>query len=277
MHKGDGGSFDTNWRKTEEANYSHFTRGPVKNQIQLAFRNHWEVACTMISKPINELKVLEIGCGRGSLSAYFADVGADCHLLDISPKAIELAKKSFASLNLSGNFYVADCEKLPFLDETFDFVFSIGLLEHFEDITLVLAEKNRVLKNDGLMFNYIVPKLPNNVQVEYEWFNDILRTYAPVNSASEKVDVFRSDLLSDRYVPVLAKLGMKEIFSSGIYPLPMISNSPEFPFTLLNEKAEEILVKKFEEQLRTRESISNIHPWLCDETVGQAILVCAVK
>ena len=54
-------------------------------------------------------------------------------------------------------------------------------------------------------------------------------------------------------------------------------NSPEFPFTLLNEKAELVLVKKFEEMLKARESISNIHPWLCDETVGQAILVCAVK
>ena len=116
MHQGDGEKFDENWEKTNEAYYTHFIKGPVQNQIQFAFRKHWETAVKMLQKPIKELKVLEVGCGRGSLSAYFADEGAECHVLDISPKAIKIAEESFAQHGFKADFYVSDCLNMPFLN-----------------------------------------------------------------------------------------------------------------------------------------------------------------
>jgi 2-polyprenyl-3-methyl-5-hydroxy-6-metoxy-1,4-benzoquinol methylase len=274
MHIGDGDRFDTNWKQTVEASYSHFVRGDLQNQIQFAFRKHWETISALIEKPINELRVLEVGCGRGSLSAYFADNGAECHLLDISPNAIKIAKASFEKYGLNGNFHIGDCLNLPFDDGRFDVVFSIGLLEHFEDVRLVIEEKHRVLKTGGLMFNYIVPHIEQNIQNEYQWFNEILGTILPKSTELNKVEVFRSDDLSGRYEFILSELKMDNVFSTGVYPLPMISNSPSFPFTLLNENAEKLILNKFDSILSEQK---NGNPWFCEETRGQAIIVTGNK
>ena len=89
-----------------------------------------------------------------------------------------------------------------------------------------------------------------------------------------KTDVYRSDALCDHYTKILEDLGLQDIKGTGIYPVPMISNSPEFPFTLLNEAAELNIVKHFERLLEIR---GGTNPWLCDESFGQAILVTARK
>ena len=195
-------------------------------------------------------------------------------MLDISPQAIKLAQSAFQECQLEAEFEVGDCLNLPYSDNSFDVVFSIGLLEHFEDARPVLMEKLRVLKKNGLMFNYIVPNIPNNVQADYEWFNTILGSILPLAHELNKTDVYRSDALCDHYTKILEDLGLQDIKGTGIYPVPMISNSPEFPFTLLNEAAELNIVKHFERLLEIR---GGTNPWLCDESFGQAILVTARK
>ena len=155
---GDVELFDDNWKKREEAYYNHWTRGDIQNQIQLAFRNHW----LLFNELMNEeryndgKKVLEIGCGRGSLSCYFSDAGYDCTLVDLSKNAISLAKEIFYKNNLKANFLVGDANSLDFKDSSFDIIYSIGLLEHFEDIEQTLSEQIRVLKDGGIWFGYIV-------------------------------------------------------------------------------------------------------------------------
>ena len=49
--------------------------------------------------------------------------------------------------------------QLPFDEGNFDIVFSIGLLEHFDDINKPISEQIRVLSNGGLWIGYIVPDL----------------------------------------------------------------------------------------------------------------------
>jgi ubiquinone/menaquinone biosynthesis C-methylase UbiE len=272
---GSVGSFDLNWRNSVEAEYIHWTRGEPRNQIQLAFRRHWITFSSLIKRAnINVGKVLEVGCGRGSLSAYFADDGWDAHLLDISQRAIELAEKSFNKNSLTATFKVGDCCSLPYQDEEFDVIFSIGLLEHFQDFRTVLSEQKRVLKKGGLFLGYVVPKFEDNVQTKYDWICRILSSYTDSKSLRSKEEVFRSDNLSSAYKSVMAKLGYKDIWSSGIYPLPMISHSIDFPFSLMPEKAEHVLVDYFNEILETSKEED---PWLCEEGFGQAFLITARK
>ena len=95
--KGSVKEFDQNWLKRKETAYSHWTRGKPENQIQLAFRNHWITFNELLDGKVGDKKCLEIGCGRGSLSAYFADDGWDCTLLDISSTVIDQAKAAFES------------------------------------------------------------------------------------------------------------------------------------------------------------------------------------
>ena len=97
IYKGDKKRFDSNWKTLKEAEYIHWTKKEPKNQIQYAFRNHWNIFKKIIgTKPIKK-RVLEVGCGRGSLSAYFSENKWNCELIDVSNKAISLANNSTPS------------------------------------------------------------------------------------------------------------------------------------------------------------------------------------
>jgi len=280
--QGDSASFDINWKNREESLYTHWTRKEIKNQIQLAFRNHWTLFSELMQNEKNYnggKRVLEIGCGRGSLSCYFSDAGFDCTLVDLSEIFLEVAKNIFKKNNLKANFSVGDANNLDIEDNSFDIIYSIGLLEHFEDIEKPLSEQIRVLDKGGIWFGYIVPKYTDNVQKEYEWINDLLKGYHQQSQQLQvhKEVVFRSDFGSKRYVPILEKLGLKNIQVSGVYPLPMISHSIDFPFSLMPKESELALVKYFEKMMEENRARTKKHPWLCKEGYGNAFLIWGIK
>ena len=279
---GDSKSFDTNWKSRAESLYTHWTRGVIENQIQLAFRNHWTLFNELMDAERNYnggKRALEIGCGRGSLSCYFSDAGFDCNLIDLSENVLDIAQSIFEKNDLDATFTVGDANNLDVPDKSYDVIYSIGLLEHFEDIEKPLKEQIRVLDDGGIWFGYIVPEYKNNVQVEYSWINDILKGYQNNTGREivEKESVYRSDFGSERYVPILKKLGLKNIQVSGVYPLPMISHSIDFPFSLMPKESELALVKFFEKMLQENRAKTGKHPWLCQEGRGNAFLIWGVK
>jgi SAM-dependent methyltransferase len=95
------------------------------------------------------LRVLEIGCGLGTDGAQFAKAGADYTGVDLTEAAIELARKRFELFGLPGEFRIADAENLEFPDQSFDVVYSHGVLHHTPDINAAVQEIHRVLKPSG--------------------------------------------------------------------------------------------------------------------------------
>tara|TARA_B100001142_G_C14314863_1_gene648085 strand:+ start:330 stop:1193 length:864 start_codon:yes stop_codon:yes gene_type:complete len=278
---GDVSSFDANWKMREESLYTHWTRGKIQNQIQLAFRNHWLLFSELLSKEkqySGKKRVMEIGCGRGSLSCYFSDAGYDCTLVDLSEKVIDLAKNIFEQNNLSANFLVGDANNLKIPDNSFDVIYSIGLLEHFEDIETPIKEQMRVLEKGGVWFGYIVPEYSDNIQKDYDWINQILNGYREDTEEREsKEEIYRSDYGSERYIPILEKYGLRNIQASGVYPIPMISHSIDFPFSLMPEKSEKNIVSHFSKMLEENAAKTQKNQWLCEEGRGNAFLVWGVK
>lgn len=278
---GDVRSFDQNWKQRAEALYTHWTRGQPANQIQLAFRNHWTLFNELMSTPAfnKGRRVLEVGCGRGSLSCYFSDAGHDCTLLDLSPKVISIAKAIFSKNGLEAKFDVGDACQLPYADASFDLVFSIGLLEHFDDIETPIREQTRILAPGGLFIGYVVPKYTHNIQKDYNWINLILAGYVGESEQSQlaKEQVFRSDHGSQRYLPLLRKYGIINPASIGVYPLPMISHSIEFPFSLMPQPSEAALVAHLESMLEANHLKTGRHPWICEEGFGQAFVIWGVR
>jgi len=95
------------------------------------------------------LKVLEIGCGLGTDGAQFAEAGADYTGVDLTEAAVELARKRFELFGLPGKFQTADAESLDFPDESFDLVYSHGVLHHTPETGRAIREIHRVLRPGG--------------------------------------------------------------------------------------------------------------------------------
>lgn len=97
----------------------------------------------------NNKKILDIGCGNGAtllyLKKYYNIIGAG---VDISQQAVNDLKNNINDSNLS--FFEGDHRNLSiFENNQFDIVLSFGVLEHFNEYGLALAEARRVLKQNG--------------------------------------------------------------------------------------------------------------------------------
>lgn len=100
-------------------------------------------------------KFLDLGCGEGRhcFGAYMSEE-IDVFGFDMSLSDVGKAKENFDQFNentstKSCNFGVADAKKLPFKDNTFDFIICSEVLEHIIDYQSALSEINRILKPDG--------------------------------------------------------------------------------------------------------------------------------
>ena len=113
------------------------------------YEKEWHIPAAAQFAAARGLRVLEIGCGVGTDGAQFANAGAIYTGIDLTDAAIDLARKNFAAHGLIGDFRVADAEKLDFENESFDIVYSHGVLHHTPDIQAAVNEVHRVLKPGG--------------------------------------------------------------------------------------------------------------------------------
>jgi ubiquinone/menaquinone biosynthesis C-methylase UbiE len=98
-------------------------------------------------------RILEIGCGIGTVVHELSKQGYDAIGTDISPVAIEYGLKKYAPIKLEAQ----PAEELPYEDEAFDVVLSFDLFEHIARIDLHVSEVRRVLKGGG----YYLFQTPN--------------------------------------------------------------------------------------------------------------------
>src|SRR6185295_17178530 len=113
------------------------------------YEKEWHIPAAAGFAQTKNLRVLEIGCGLGTDGAQFAKAGADYTGVDLTDAAIELAQKRFELFQLPGTFRVADAERLDFPDNSFDVVYSHGVLHHTPDTAGAIKEVHRVLKPGG--------------------------------------------------------------------------------------------------------------------------------
>jgi SAM-dependent methyltransferase len=113
------------------------------------YAKEWHIPAAAEFASTQGLRVLEIGCGLGTDGAQFARAGADYTGVDLTDAAVALARRNFELQNLAGEFRTADAENLDFAEETFDLVYSHGVLHHTPDTARAIQEVHRVLKPGG--------------------------------------------------------------------------------------------------------------------------------
>lgn len=94
-------------------------------------------------------RVLEIGCGMGTVAEELARSGADVTAIDISERAVRMTRGRFRLFGLQGNIIRTDSENLPFADNTFDYVWSWGVIHHSPNVARSISEIHRVVRPGG--------------------------------------------------------------------------------------------------------------------------------
>jgi len=135
-------------------------------------------------------KALDVGCGSGEftvlLKKYFNEVVG----IDYSDEMIEVAKKYDVKNEV--NFKYGDCTKIEYPDNTFDYLFALGLLDYVNDLDAVILELKRVLKKDGKLI-ITIPKNPT-IFFLFRFFNGLrykLFDAPPIVNALNKIQLYK--------------------------------------------------------------------------------------
>jgi ubiquinone/menaquinone biosynthesis C-methylase UbiE len=113
------------------------------------YRTQWHIPMLVPFAEARGKRVLEIGTGNGADGVMFALNGGIYTGVDLTEAALEATRKHFQVLGLNGAFEKGNAEQLSFADETFDIVYSHGVLHHTPDTQRAINEVWRVLKPNG--------------------------------------------------------------------------------------------------------------------------------
>jgi glycosyltransferase involved in cell wall biosynthesis/ubiquinone/menaquinone biosynthesis C-methylase UbiE len=142
-------------------------------------------------------KVLEIGGGLGTDLSQFARNGAIVTDLDLSAGHLEHAKENFALRGLTGEFVHHDAETLPFPDNTFDVVYTNGVIHHTPNTLRVVGEIRRVLKPGGKAIVMMYAEHSWHYWYRLVWEQgvkyNLLNTYSIGEIMSRKVEITKND------------------------------------------------------------------------------------
>ena len=100
---------------------------------------------------LEDLNILDIGCGGGLISEPMARLGANVTGIDASKKNINVAQIHSKKSGLQIKYLNASPEN--FKDNSkFDIILNLEIVEHVEDINLYIKSCSKLLKKNGLMF-----------------------------------------------------------------------------------------------------------------------------
>ena len=168
--------------------------------------------------PLKNIKILDVGCGGGLLSEPMCRLGANVTSIDASERNISVAKLHSKKNNLKINYICTSPEKLK-INNKFDVILNMEIVEHVEDINFFLKSCSKLLKRNGIMFvatlnktlksyifaivgaEYILRWLPIGTH-EWEKFvkpEDLISILKKNNFKLDKIDGMKFNLLTDKW------------------------------------------------------------------------------
>tara|TARA_A100001015_G_scaffold71951_1_gene79771 strand:+ start:1475 stop:2200 length:726 start_codon:yes stop_codon:yes gene_type:complete len=132
---------------------------------------------TLKKKSINSirnLKILDIGCGGGILCEPLARLGAKVTGIDENKKAIEAAKEHSKKNKLKINYKALSYDEIK-LNEKFDVILSMEVLEHIDDIGILISNSKKLLKKNGIFLGSTINKTLSSYLLAIVFAENILR------------------------------------------------------------------------------------------------------
>ena len=106
---------------------------------------------TFNQKPLEKLKILDIGSGGGLLCEPLHRLGASVTGVDASNKNIEVAKLHAKEMNLNIKYIHSSPENINFKNE-FDVILCMEVVEHVSNINLFMQKCSRLVNKKGIIF-----------------------------------------------------------------------------------------------------------------------------
>lgn len=176
-------------------------------------------------------RLLECGGATGRLPVVLANDGWHCTLVDITQEGPLLARARFEQAHQKGWFVRGDVFALPFADETFDVVFSSGLLDVLPSIETAIREMTRVLRPGGLFVAASNPRR-RSVQTVSEgvaaWAARMRRRIRPRSDPGNRPQagarpVFRNDFSLAAHLAACREAGLEDTHGHGVGLLPVVA------------------------------------------------------
>jgi len=102
-------------------------------------------------RPLDKLKILDIGSGGGLLCEPLNRLGADVTGIDASNSNVQVAKLHAEEMNLNIKYIHSSPEKIN-LENKFDVVLSMEVVEHVADVNFFIQTCSKLVKKDGILF-----------------------------------------------------------------------------------------------------------------------------
>lgn len=121
------------------------SRQPASRRASFTWFDDW-----LGRQNLADVETLDLGCGRGEVSAQLAKLGANVTGIDISPESLARARSLAERHRVSDRVKLQDgnAEALPFDDDSFDLAVTAGVMS-FVDFDRAIAELSRVVRRDG--------------------------------------------------------------------------------------------------------------------------------
>ncbi len=112
------------------------------------------------SLPLEDLDVIDIGCGGGILSESIAALGARVHGIDVVEKNIHVAQRHNRDGRLPIDYEYATVEQVAERGRRYDVVLNMEVVEHVADLPVFMSSCNRLVGDDGLLFVATINRNP---------------------------------------------------------------------------------------------------------------------
>jgi len=169
----------TDRQKTEEAFHDDWAKSMDIDEILVreSFESPTALENQYVVQQMGDIsgkKILELGCGAGEGSVYFALKGAQTVATDISTGMIEVVHRVADKYGVKVEALRMTAEKIDFPNESFDMVYGNGVLHHV-DFHKAVEEAARVLKPGGKAI-FIEPLSYNPIINVYRHIAKTVRT-----------------------------------------------------------------------------------------------------
>ena len=173
---------------THQAFFEYYRDESVSEQAFERFKSIRKTVLSVLAKEHGEgvdtlptLDVADIGCGAGTQSVLWAELGHSVHGLDVNEPLIELARQRTGDMGITAQFHVGTATDLPWENNSMDVCIMPELLEHVPDWRKVLDECSRILRPRGVLFLTTTNKL-SPLQEEfrlplYSWYPKPVKRY----------------------------------------------------------------------------------------------------